>query len=196
MEIITRKQAKELGLKRYFTGKPCKRGHVAERRVSSRRCLECAAEYGQRPEVKERIAEYNAEYRANNKEKNAEYMSEYRANNKERIAEYNAEYRANNKERIAEQKAEYMSEYNQRPEVKERIAEYYQANKERIAERKAKYRQRPEIKERIAEYNAEYHKERYANDPDYKAARIVRSNLRRVLLATNTDKSGQAFEIA
>lgn len=41
MEIITRKQAIERGLKRYFTGKSCKRGHVAERRVVSCECLEC-----------------------------------------------------------------------------------------------------------------------------------------------------------
>lgn len=29
---------------RYFTGKPCKRGHVAERYVSTRTCVECADE--------------------------------------------------------------------------------------------------------------------------------------------------------
>lgn len=26
---------------RYFTGKPCKRGHVAERYLSTRGCVEC-----------------------------------------------------------------------------------------------------------------------------------------------------------
>lgn len=30
--------------KRYFTGKPCKNGHLAERFVSSRGCVVCAAE--------------------------------------------------------------------------------------------------------------------------------------------------------
>jgi hypothetical protein len=29
-------------LSRYFTGKPCKHGHVAERTVSNSRCVECA----------------------------------------------------------------------------------------------------------------------------------------------------------
>lgn len=42
MDIITRKQAQEQGLLRYFTGKPCKHGHVAERHVSSRGCLSCS----------------------------------------------------------------------------------------------------------------------------------------------------------
>lgn len=41
MQIITRKEAKEKGLARYFTGKPCKHGHVAERYVCGHRCAEC-----------------------------------------------------------------------------------------------------------------------------------------------------------
>jgi hypothetical protein len=40
MEIISRADAKARGLRRYYTG-PCKRGHVAERHVSSRRCVVC-----------------------------------------------------------------------------------------------------------------------------------------------------------
>jgi len=45
MQIITRKEAREKGLKRYFTGKPCKRGHVAERYVSHNRpCVVCVWE--------------------------------------------------------------------------------------------------------------------------------------------------------
>lgn len=44
MEIISCKEAKLLGLSRYFTGKPCKRGHTEERLVSSRQCMACARE--------------------------------------------------------------------------------------------------------------------------------------------------------
>jgi hypothetical protein len=44
MEIITRAQAKARGLKRYFTGKPCKRGHVAERFVRNFECVTCRNE--------------------------------------------------------------------------------------------------------------------------------------------------------
>lgn len=41
MKIITRKEARAFGLKRYFTGKPCKRGHVCERHVSDGNCASC-----------------------------------------------------------------------------------------------------------------------------------------------------------
>ncbi len=40
-KIISRKEAQAQGLKRYYTGKPCKHGHIAERSVSDRKCLEC-----------------------------------------------------------------------------------------------------------------------------------------------------------
>lgn len=34
-------EARMLGLKRYWTGNPCNKGHLAERYVSSRQCVDC-----------------------------------------------------------------------------------------------------------------------------------------------------------
>lgn len=39
--MVSRKEARALGLKRYFTGKPCPKGHIAERMVSNWRCVRC-----------------------------------------------------------------------------------------------------------------------------------------------------------
>lgn len=39
--VISAKEAKEAGLKTYFTGVACKQGHVAERYVGNRECVEC-----------------------------------------------------------------------------------------------------------------------------------------------------------
>jgi 5-methylcytosine-specific restriction endonuclease McrA len=41
MKIITRKCAKAAGLNRYFTGKPCLRGHIAERITAIGYCHQC-----------------------------------------------------------------------------------------------------------------------------------------------------------
>lgn len=43
--------ARELGKKRYFTGVPCPRGHVAERLIESTKCVECV-----KAKTKERFA--------------------------------------------------------------------------------------------------------------------------------------------
>ena len=43
VEITSRQEAQAKGLTRYFTGVPCKRGHIAERFVSTRACAGCLA---------------------------------------------------------------------------------------------------------------------------------------------------------
>jgi hypothetical protein len=42
MEIITQADAKARGFKRYFDGTRCTRGHIAEKYVRGRGCVECA----------------------------------------------------------------------------------------------------------------------------------------------------------
>lgn len=65
MKHITRKQAKAKGLKFYFTGLPCRNGHIAERKLEKSECLEC-------------IRMYNRERRYVRKERNPFTQSEIR----------------------------------------------------------------------------------------------------------------------
>jgi len=44
MEIISHKEAVQRGLKFYFSGKPCKNGHVDKRRIDQRLCVQCIKE--------------------------------------------------------------------------------------------------------------------------------------------------------
>ena len=39
--IVTREQAKTLGLTRFFTGQPCKRGHLSQRILRDGCCVAC-----------------------------------------------------------------------------------------------------------------------------------------------------------
>jgi len=41
MNTVTYAAAKAQGLKRYYTGKTCRAGHMAERYVLTRNCVEC-----------------------------------------------------------------------------------------------------------------------------------------------------------
>lgn len=54
MEIISMAQAKKKGARYYFTGKPCSRGHVAWRYVSTRNCSDCVAEDRGQAEIERR----------------------------------------------------------------------------------------------------------------------------------------------
>ena len=77
-QIITRAEAKEQGLKRYFTGKPCKHGHAVERYLSTGQCVECARE---------------------RRAKNRKYAREYARENPEKIKANNAKRRASTLQR-------------------------------------------------------------------------------------------------
>lgn len=41
MQIISKSEAVLLGLKKYFTGKPCKQGHISEKYTNKSTCVEC-----------------------------------------------------------------------------------------------------------------------------------------------------------
>jgi hypothetical protein len=43
LNYITRQEAKQRSISKYFTGQPCKRGHIAERFSSSALCVDCAS---------------------------------------------------------------------------------------------------------------------------------------------------------
>ncbi len=48
MQINTRKQAQEKGLRKYFTGRPCKKGHLTLRYVNTGACVACISLHGKK----------------------------------------------------------------------------------------------------------------------------------------------------
>lgn len=91
----TRAEAKESGSAWYFTGKPCKHGHVCKRRTNDGKCKEC---------VKERDiarADYFKNWRQQNLDKSRSYSAAYRERNPEKCAEYMRSVRADDARREA-----------------------------------------------------------------------------------------------
>jgi hypothetical protein len=43
-EVIPWAKAKALGIQRYYPGRPCKNGHIAEHYTSNGGCVRCAAD--------------------------------------------------------------------------------------------------------------------------------------------------------
>lgn len=88
MELITRQQAVAANLPKYFTGKVCRRGHIAERYLAGA-CTACVSERKAELYVQNRTAVLaymrvqGARYRANNPEKRAENSRKWRSENRE-----------------------------------------------------------------------------------------------------------------
>lgn len=85
MDIITRTEASEKELTRFFTGKPCKHGHVSERHTKSGTCIECG---NARSASWNKQTGYGKEYRAVNREQMAEANREWRRRNPEKVQQY------------------------------------------------------------------------------------------------------------
>ena len=84
MELISRAEAKARGFKRYFTGKPCRRGHVAERRTcGDGECITCTVGYKVAWEAAnpERVRALGVAWRIANPEKARAKILRWRARN-------------------------------------------------------------------------------------------------------------------
>lgn len=151
MEIVTRKEAKESGLSRYFTGKACKYGHVSERNVGNKNCLECSKSRENSPEHKDKVKKYREE----NKEARKESSRRYREDNKEYLKLRKKEYYEKNKETILEKSRE---DYKINPnKYKEKNKKSYLNNREARQESNKKYRD--ENKDQIRQYAQNYYLE-------------------------------------
>lgn len=135
MKIISRRDAIKKGLKLYFTGKPCKHGHVDQRRTAKGgRCLGCEKM------VNDSRAEYRADYYKNKyatetteeTKRRKTIAKAWRQNSKEHLNDYQKERLTINKE-AHENKKKYNREYSRKrhlgPALKEALKiknrEYY-----------------------------------------------------------------------
>lgn len=96
--VIKKRDAKAQGLKKYFTGKPCKNGHLSERLVSDGHCIECKSENTR----KRRESGYFRQYQANRYANDPEYRA--------KLKEWGAAYYQRTKddpEKISRRRAYY-----------------------------------------------------------------------------------------
>lgn len=92
-------EAKAIGSKFYFTGQPCKEGHIAPRYTSGRSCVECIngkamERYWENPsDHHKRARQWDAENRDRVRVLTRDRLRHYRAENPDRFREYNRKYR-------------------------------------------------------------------------------------------------------
>lgn len=91
MDVITKEKAKELGLTRYFTGKPCRHGHISRRNVSDYSCVEC------------RVINDKAFHEANKEILNQKAKARYQENREERAQKQSEWYWSNRDSILARQ---------------------------------------------------------------------------------------------
>lgn len=130
MEIINRKEAKEKGLAYYFTGNPCKQGHISKRRTVNGSCHTCflIGKKKHRETHRDEHKAYMKEWHVRNKEQQKEYGKQHYIENREWYLNYAAQYRENNPEKVKNAVREWRKLNPEYHVLKGR--EYYRNNKE------------------------------------------------------------------
>jgi hypothetical protein len=93
----TRKAALALGEKQYFTGNPCLKGHVANRRTRTGECMNCRAKF-------------LIEWRAKNPKKVKQHNDTQYANHAEKLSARSRKFNAENQEKVQVWKRKYQRE--------------------------------------------------------------------------------------
>jgi hypothetical protein len=101
----TRKEAKAENCKRYFTGRECVRGHIAERFVSTAECVECLA-IRSKSVSPEKKAEYRKKWVEKNPEKQKQAVKSATAKKKEHYLTTRRAWQARNRHLLALQQRE------------------------------------------------------------------------------------------
>lgn len=113
VEVISRKEAQDKGLTKFFTGLLCSKGHLSERYVVSRMCIACAAKHNTSEEQRKRTSEYrknNKEKTRNYRELRKEHHKQWLSGNKDRTSKYKKTYRTNHREKVLTSNAKRRTE--------------------------------------------------------------------------------------
>lgn len=131
--IISLQEARAAGLTQFFSGVPCKHGHVANRLVYDQRCVECTrirkAAYFQRN--KDRMRTKNKEWTALNPDKVYGYTNKWRKANKEQYETKLEAWRKANPDKNRAYAAKSREKPERRIRAREKSKQWYKENKER-----------------------------------------------------------------
>lgn len=174
MQIVSRKEAQAKGAKYYFTGKPCKNGHIAARRVVNSSCYEC-----------HKLS--SAKWAEENKPARAEMWSRWKERNKDSIKQKAAIWRKNNKETVASSMKQWRE--RNKPRIKQYNDCWREKNKAAHAEMSKAWRRKNIERVRSRQ------RERFASDPLYNISKSMRNLVSSAFRNKGFGKSAKAEEI-
>ena len=111
MSTIDREEAKEKGYMFYFTGVPCKHGHISERYTSNTACVICKKITSYKYNIKhvDKLKIKRKIYIENNKEKEKERHKKYYYKNKKVRNEYSSNWQRKNKDKVSTNRKKYVA---------------------------------------------------------------------------------------
>lgn len=145
MEILERSKAMVAGVKKYFTGNPCKNGQLAERNTASGNCCCFLCREERSAKQKKYVSENpdkkkqsDLNYKARNPDKINAMNKAYYKKNKRKILKRCADWKKSNKERVKLLDSSYRDRNRERE--RQRLKVYSENNPEKIRASSGRYR--------------------------------------------------------
>lgn len=169
-KIISRKEAREQGLTRYFTGKPCKNGHLEEKNTHTGICYGCSRA-NQRKYFKT--------------DKGKEALK--RASKSDALKKAQAKYRISDKGKEALRKGQKKYKQTEKGKISRKKTEQTTAFKESV--------KRYKKTEAGKKSNAQAQRIYYEKHPEKKISLRLRNYIREILKSSNTKKNLSSIEL-
>jgi len=178
-QIISRQDAIALGFVTYFTGKPCKQGHIAERYVITRNCVNCAKENSKRQYCN--LAKDGLTEAQLCSKKLAQKV--YRKINREKLRQANKIYnkfsdkkRVYYKTHLEKIKATSRARYAANPEERNRAMKiWYKNNLDKVRKTRKIW------KKKNPTWKNDYHRKLYLENILYRLVILMRSSITRAI---------------
>jgi hypothetical protein len=193
MDIITRAEARAQGLTHYFTGVPCKHGHIAQRRVDRPECGEC---YRIRSSTPAPIAPPRAcahcgcDFVPAINRASVVFCSagcrQVAARTPEKRARERELYAQNREHVTARKRAAYQADLSA---ARVRAKAYYEANRESERARAQRFF------EANPTYRRDYERRRYQEDEQWRIRKILRARLFAIVKRGMGKKLGSTLEL-
>lgn len=184
------KAAKAVNSPHYFTGRPCKRGHISLRYTSTAQCKDCIDGHNKqwRDENQERANELAREYYHRNRDKCLDKNKLFRTENPEYFVEYGRNYRENNRETLNEKSREWRLSHKE--QTKQNWEDYYAKNKDTLTVKRKLYYEtnRDALLEKSKEYRVKNKEALSERD------KIWRQNNRHIKTALERKRQAQKIQ--
>lgn len=134
-KVVSRQEAKTKGLKFYYTGVPCRRGHYALRSTKGAGCLPCGIETTRkwRTENRDRRRELDRSWAKRNKDKRKQKQGRWYLKNAERARKYARKYYSLHRDEVLASARKYYAENREAlgEENRRKAAEYREIHPDR-----------------------------------------------------------------
>ena len=185
MKLISKEKAINLGLNKYFTGKKCKNGHLAERKISDSKCVMCLLIWYRNGRIrKKKKLGINDKIKDPDIKKISDKIKELKLLNKD----------TSKLESIIKKKREIRNKI-----VHKKFLKTYKPSKEQRKKhyeaQKKHYKNNPEAKEKRRLWVNKYLNEKKKKDPIFKMIRNFRARIPKILKKKNVSKKNSMLKI-